>query len=53
MTLPASTSVTYFTNSKAASFCLQGAVTKTPSTVIQGRIGLPPLSLMAGSGARP
>ena len=52
-TLAASTSVTYFTNSKAASFCFDGAAMKTPSTVIQGRMGLPPASLMTGSGASP
>src|SRR2546422_2830437 len=53
MMMPAGLSVRYLMKSYAASLFFEGAATNAPSTVIHGRIGLSPASLIFGSGARP
>src|SRR2546425_12406640 len=53
MMMPAGLSVRYLMKSYAASLFFEGAATNAPSTVIHGRIGLSPASLIFGSGAGP
>src|SRR2546429_5051732 len=53
MMMPAGLSVRYLMKSYAASLFFEGAATNAPSTVIHGRIGLSPASLIFGSGASP
>src|SRR2546428_6595567 len=53
MMTPAGLSVRYLMKSYAASLFFEGAATNAPSTVIHGRIGLSPASLIFGTGASP